>query len=89
MVKIPKTYYCVKCKRNHKSGKIYEEHKKYVEKEEVEIPTDKILLSWDQIRSLRSIAQRQIARLWKRAKLTKRFSLYIREINRVIIYEQK
>jgi len=85
---MPKMYYCTKCKRKHKTGKIYNDHLEFQEQEETEIPSNNILLNREGIMSLRPIAQRQIARLLKRLKLTNRRSLYIREINKVIMYER-
>lgn len=50
------------------------------------IPTDKILKYND--KELRAIASRQIKSLKKRGILSRNFSVYIYEINRVILHEK-
>ncbi len=80
-------YYCSKCNKYHYRGKIYENHLQYEEKKikKKKIPKDKILdFNMDQ---LRPIARRQISRLFDKMKTTKHNKFYIREINRIILYE--
>jgi hypothetical protein len=93
-----KKYYCSECERYHYRGKIYKDHLEYkVEKKgrktqsllrkRNSIPSENIL-DFDADK-LRPIARRQIKRFLKKMKKTNKIRFYTREINRVIIYEQK
>ena len=79
-----KPYWCSHCRNLHKSGKIYEYHKKYWGNEDA-IPSDKIL-SYDP-KKLRPVAKRQIIRLAYKMNKNKKKDIYIREINRLLISE--
>lgn len=91
-------YYCNFCRRYHYRGKIYQKHLNYQEKKKKKtkanfnlknkkIPTNKFIQF--KKNELRPIAKRQINRLFRKMYLTKKFNLYTREINKIIIYEQK
>lgn len=90
-------YFCLKCKRFHYRGKIYENHLKFKEKIKQKnnpinnkknfIPSNKIL-EFD-VDELRPIAQRQIQRWVMKMNQSKRFMLYKREINKIILHEKK
>ena len=64
---MPKMYFCNKCKRRHRSGKIYEAHREFEKKEEDEIPSNKIIKC--DISTLKNIAQRQILVYLRKMKI--------------------
>jgi len=84
-----KTYFCTDCKKNHRSGKIYDEHLQYKEEEKEIIPSKKLLHAY----SLSEIAKRQIMHyidkmIWdEKFNHSKKREMYITEINRVILHE--
>lgn len=92
-----KTYFCLKCKRNHYRGKIYEDHLKYSKKinknnnpnhnKESSIPSNEIV-EFD-FNKLRPIARRQIRRLVIKMHQTKEFRFYRKQINKLLLYEKK
>ena len=92
-----KKYFCLKCKRTHFRGKIYEDHLEYREKKSKKnnpnhktknpIPSNEIIeFDFDE---LRPIARRQIQRCILKMHQTKHFGLYIKEINRIILHEKQ
>ncbi len=88
-----KKYFCSKCKKNHFRGKIFEEHLKYRKKnnnannkKKNSIPSDKII-EFD-FEELRPIARRQIRKLVMKMHYTKKFGLYTKEINKIILHEK-
>lgn len=79
-------YFCLKCKKNHHSGKIYYEHKEHIGKKDDLIPTDRIIEA--DLTNMREVADRQLERLLKRRELNpNRFELYTKRINELILYE--
>lgn len=92
-----KKYFCSKCKRTHYRGKIYKNHLKYkVEKnkksnpnqeKKISIPSNEII-EFD-FNELRPIARHQIQRLVLKMHKTKRFRLYTKEINKIILHEKE
>ena len=86
-----KTYFCTECKRNHRCGKIWKEHKRYKGTEPDNVPTKKILEhDWN---LLRPIAQRQIMHYARKISWdaknngSGRREVYIHEINKIILHE--
>lgn len=88
---MPKTYFCTECKRNHRHGKIWEEHLRYKKTKLDNIPRKKVVqYDWS---FLRDIAQRQIMSYirkmaWdKKNNGSRKREMYIHEINKVILHE--
>ena len=84
-------YYCSECQRQHRSGKIYQEHLIFKAKKEIYIPSDKILeFSYSEFKNgRRALARRQISNHFRQIKLNPRWcDMYIQQINRVIMYER-
>lgn len=84
-------YYCNECKKRHRSGKIYQEHLKYRSKDEIYIPSDKILqFSYDEFKNgRRGLAQRQIENHFRQIQFNPKWcDTYIQQINKVIMYER-
>lgn len=96
-------YFCSKCNRFHYRGEIYDKHLEYKEEElkkkdtskfigkkskkKKKIPSDKVInFNYE---SLRPIAKRQIDRLYKKMRKTNNKELYIFQINKVILHEEK
>jgi len=81
-----KPYYCSKCKRLHKNGEIFETHKKFYLDMQDAIPDDDIL-EYDKSK-LKEFSKRQIKNLTDRMKRNPdRNKSYIKEINKLLIYE--
>jgi len=87
-------YFCSKCNRHHSRGKVYEDHLNYRGKKNKKnqkvkrsIPSDRFIeFDFDE---LRPIAQRQIRTLVMKMHHTKNFSLYTKEINKIILHEKE
>jgi len=84
-------YFCTHCKRNHRSGKIYQKHLEFKELEENNIPCNKVIdCIWE---DLPGIAKRQIRHYIRKMtwdsknNFSKKRKMYIGEINRVILEE--
>lgn len=82
-------YYCSKCKRNHRSGKIYEKHKHLqIKQEKEEIPFDNVIEY--NPNDLRNIAKLQISRYLTKIKNNPECrKMYTQAINQVILYERE
>lgn len=84
---MPEMYRCTKCNKCHRCGKIYYDHLEYKQREEVYVPSNKILEV--DISSLRKIAQRQINGILRRMlKFKGSKERFVWQINRVIMYER-
>lgn len=89
---MPKTYFCTECKKNHRCGKIWEDHKRFKKiKQEDNVPRKRVVdCDWD---FLPEIAQRQIMSYlrkidWDRKNNgSRKKEMYVHEINRVILHE--
>ncbi|TFF88164.1 MAG: hypothetical protein EU550_01815 [Promethearchaeota archaeon] len=91
MFKIPKKYYCTKCKKHHVRGRIYKEHLKYKQEEKVNFekkfaPRKIRNMNIEELK-LRPIAKRQIRRLYKKMKLSNNSEIYKHEIEKIILKE--
>lgn len=83
---IQKSYYCSKCKVIHNAGENYEKHKMYYKTEEDLIPTDRILEA--DFSKLKPVGVRQYNVLLKKLNNNpNKRKLFIREINKLLIYE--
>lgn len=90
MLAIPTMYYCSKCNKKHKTGKIYQAHLQFELKED-NIPYDKVVLhSDDDFKpERRELIKRQINRLHHKYRLNPSWrDVYVREINKVIMTER-
>ena len=81
-----KPYFCLKCKKIHKNGSVFEEHGEFMGKKEDLIPSDRIIKA--DTSKLREIGWKQLNFLVERMKLNpQKASLYRREINKLFLYE--
>ena len=81
-----KPYFCLNCKKTHRSGKDFEPHIKYIGKKKDLIPCDRIIKA--DITKLRGIGKRQVESLLKIMKLNPLKSDRSRfQINKLFIYE--
>lgn len=81
-------FYCIKCGKDHRrSSKKGEDHLQYELKEIEEIQDNDIIkISKKEWNNFPQIAKNQMIRLYKKYQKTKK-RRYIKEINKVIIYE--
>jgi len=89
-------YYCVKCKRYHHRGKIYDKHQKF-KKGNQKTPnyedsnksiSMKDILNYD-ISDFRNIAKRQFKNLFKKMQESREYEMYSQEIKKLILHEKK
>ncbi len=81
-------YYCIKCDRYHRRGKIYKNHlvyRKGTQKSE-SVPSDEIIKV--NYKKLRPIAKNQLLILFKKLRRSNRKSVYREQINKLIRYER-
>lgn len=82
-------YYCLKCKKYHFRGKIYKNHLEFKGGKEKKIPSKKINIEDLDIETFRPIAKRQIMRLLRKMRLSNKPEFYEKQIQRVILHENK
>ena len=88
-----KYYFCPHCLRRHYRGRIFEKHKKHLEKQEEKfdhIPTNHIL--WYNPKELRDVAYDQLIilkRKLKKADKPEWVKIYVKEINKLILHERE
>lgn len=82
-----KKYYCTKCEGYHYRGEIYTKHLKF--KKSNQNKTYNLKNKKINLNELRPVAKKQIKRLLKKMKKSKRPEIYKSEIKKVIHFENQ
>lgn len=82
-------YYCTKCLKHHHRGKIYKDHLQFKRQVIKNKNINSNEINFANFDTLRPIAKRQILKLLKKMKTSKKPGFYKNQIERVIEYENK